>query len=431
MAVIRPPRNARARKSPVPGDRTGVCDDDDECVPAYESLLSDMCKEVVEDAMHECASERTALMRRQKLIVRLPLILAMACLAPVVAIEPDNSTASPTSTNPVRQAHRWASKQFRVLPPPAQDALAGAGVIAAVMLPPVPVPLPARAAIGVAAASFLIHKRHSGSKPSARVELFSMLQPPPIRPEAALEKIVARVESGSLLLHNSELVRGWAADWAAELATGTVRSMPSLMLLGDSAVEMVVRALRESLLDGGTTWTGSHPGVLELDTRRCPRSDCTEQIEAFMVDRTKAKQPGVLVLSNVDGFDACPEPTASKRRCAANSERWADMMGALEKFVEPSVGGAIDIAASGCPPLGCSIRPNQFALLLTAQVVDSPSCQAMYRQAEGDSSRMVQELRKQRARMWNPANMDADRAATVPAIANRIGRAIGLACVAA
>jgi hypothetical protein len=44
---------------------------------------------------------------------------------------------------------------------------------------------------------------------------------------------------------------------------------------------------------------------------------------------------------------------------------------------------------------------------------------------------MVRELRKLRARMWDPNNLDADRAATVPAIANRIGRAVGLACAAA
>ena len=106
-------------------------------------------------------------------------------------------------------------------------------------------------------------------------------------------------------------------------------------------------------------------------------------------------------------------------------------MGALEKFVEPSVGGLLEVAAAGCPPLGCKLRANQFALVLAAAPLDSPSCRDLYAEANDDGSRMVRELRKLRSRMWDPATMDSDRAATVPAIANRIGRTMGLACAAA
>ena len=427
-AEKKPTRNARARKSPPPVDRTDVGGDGDELGHACLSMTDDCLKELAHDVASECIAV-AALQRQQKLIfrARLMILIAVACLAPAVALEPNRSTTTHSaSTNPLSQAHHWVSTRFRELPPPAQHALAGVGMFAAVMLPPVPLPLPARAAIGVAAAGIFVHQRRSGSKRPARVELSSTP-----RPEAAMERIEARVAEGSLLLHNAGLVREWAADWAAELATGAVRSTPALMLLGDASVGLVVRALRETLLEGGPSWTGSHPGVLELDTRSCPGAECTDQIEAFMVARTKAKQPGLLVLTNADGFEACPELETTRRRCEANSERWSDMMGALEKFVEPSVGGAVDVAAPGCPPLGCSIRPNQFALLITAQALDSPGCQAMYQQAAGDSSSMVRELRKLRARMWDPNNLDADRAATVPAIANRIGRAVGLACAAA
>lgn len=397
-----------------------------ESAQCFESLLDRLVAEVAFECVKRQQQKKSFLGR-----ARLVLFVLSACLAPVVAIEP-SAVSSAAHSSLLHKAHLWASDRIHELPPPARDALAGASMFAAVMLPPMPMPLAARTAFGVAAAGFVVHRLHSSggsNKRSVEEELFTQSNPPPIRPAQAMSKIEERMEAGSLVLHSAELIRSWAVDWATELTTRSVRSMPALMLLGDVAgTAAVTGALRSYLIEGETSWVGSHPGVLELDTRRCPAADCTEQIEAFMVARSRAKRPGLIILSNVDGFGPCPEATSARRRCAANSERWADMMGALEKFVEPSIGARIEVAATGCPPLGCRIRPNQFALVLTAAALDAPSCREMYADAAGDSSWLVRELRKVRSRMWDPASMDSDRAATVPAIANRIGRVLGLAC---
>ena len=145
----------------------------------------------------------------------------------------------------------------------------------------------------------------AAAKRSVEEELFTQSNPPPIRPAQAMSKIEERMEAGSLVLHSAELIRSWAVDWATELTTRSVRSMPALMLLGDVAgTAAVTGALRSYLIEGETSWVGSHPGVLELDTRRCPAADCTEQIEAFMVARSR-------------GQEARPHHTLERRRLRA------------------------------------------------------------------------------------------------------------------
>ena len=429
----------RATRSPVNRDDKGQPPEPRGAPATF--AYSKVEQPVVRAIAAEVAAEALKHQKQQKLIVRCRLVLfvALSCLAPAVALGPPANTAA--SDNLLIRAQSWTSQRIQELPPPVRDALAGVGMFAAVLLPPLPVPLPARIALGVVAGAAVVQHLHASGGASGvgrpfvsfRAAAVEAADASVLQPDKAAEAIAAQVEAKALVVHQLSQIREWAKDWTTEVASATVRSTPSLMLLGDRAVDIVVDALRDELVasPGGTSWLGRREGVLDLDTRRCPASDCTEQIETFMVQRTKAGKPGLILLRQVDGFAACTEPEGSRQRCVGNSESWSDVMGGLEKFVEPIVGGMISIAATGCPPLGCDIKANSFALVLSASPLETTACREMYERALSDGSWLVQQLRRLRATMWDPSRMDSDRGATVPAIANRIGRTLGLVCAAA
>ena len=148
-----------------------------ESAQCFESLLDRLVAEVAFECVKRQQQKKSFLGR-----ARLVLFVLSACLAPVVAIEP-SAVSSAAHSSLLHKAHLWASDRIHELPPPARDALAGASMFAAVMLPPMPMPLAARTAF-VCAAGFIVHRLHSsGSSNKRSVEgLFTQSNPPPIRP---------------------------------------------------------------------------------------------------------------------------------------------------------------------------------------------------------------------------------------------------------